>query len=39
MSESAFMWIAAFWMAAVGGAVGSFLNGVVYRLPAGLSLS
>lgn len=39
MSESAFMWIAAFWMAAVGGSVGSFLNVVIYRLPAGMSLS
>lgn len=39
MSESSFMWIAAFWMAAVGGAVGSFLNVVIYRLPAGKSLS
>ncbi len=39
MSESAFIGIASFWMAAVGGAVGSFLNVVVYRLPAGMSLS
>lgn len=28
----------ALWMAAVGGAVGSFLNVVVYRVPAGLGL-
>lgn len=27
------------WLAALGGAVGSFLNVVVYRLPAGMSLS
>lgn len=39
MNETVFMWIAAFWMAAVGGAVGSFLNVVVYRLPAGMNLS
>ena len=28
----------ALWLAALGGAVGSFLNVVVYRLPAGMSL-
>ncbi len=39
MNESAFIWIIAVWMAAVGGSVGSFLNVVVYRLPAGISLS
>lgn len=27
------------WMAALGGVIGSFLNVVVYRLPAGMSLS
>ncbi|MBN1912559.1 MAG: prepilin peptidase [Pirellulales bacterium] len=31
-------WIYALWLAAVGGCVGSFLNVVVYRVPAGLSL-
>lgn len=31
-------WLVAFWLAAVGGCVGSFLNVVVYRLPAGISL-
>ena len=39
MNESAFIWIAAIWMAAIGGAIGSFLNVVVYRLPAGMNLS
>ncbi len=39
MNESAFLWIAVLWMAAMGGSVGSFMNVVVYRLPAGLSLS
>jgi leader peptidase (prepilin peptidase) / N-methyltransferase len=32
-------WIAAVWFVFVGGAVGSFLNVVVYRLPAGMSTS
>ena len=31
-------WLFIFWLAAIGGAVGSFLNVVVYRLPIGLSL-
>ena len=39
MNESTFIWIAAIWVTAVGGSVGSFLNVVVYRLPAGMSLS
>ena len=39
MNESAFIWIATFWMAVVGGSVGSFINVVVYRLPAGINLS
>lgn len=39
MNESAFIWIVAVWMAAIGGSVGSFLNVVIYRLPAGMSLS
>ncbi len=30
--------ILAFWLFAMGGAIGSFVNVVVYRLPAGLSL-
>ena len=30
--------LAALWVFALGGAVGSFLNVVVYRLPAGMSL-
>jgi leader peptidase (prepilin peptidase)/N-methyltransferase len=30
--------ILAFWLLAMGGAIGSFVNVVVYRLPAGLSL-
>ena len=32
-------WVLAFWIFVVGGAVGSFLNVVVYRLPRGMSLS
>lgn len=39
MNETAYIWIAALWVAAVGGCVGSFLNVVIYRLPAGMSLS
>jgi len=31
-------WLAAAWLGAVGGAIGSFLNVVVYRLPAGISI-
>jgi leader peptidase (prepilin peptidase)/N-methyltransferase len=31
--------ILAFWLFALGGVIGSFLNVVIYRLPAGLSLS
>jgi len=31
-------WLAAAWLFAVGSAVGSFLNVVVYRLPAGMSI-
>ncbi|MHB8901215.1 MAG: A24 family peptidase [Thermoguttaceae bacterium] len=38
MLETAFIWIAAAWVAAVGGCIGSFLNVVVYRLPARISL-
>ena len=32
-------WIFAAWFLFLGGAVGSFLNVVVYRLPAGMSIS
>jgi leader peptidase (prepilin peptidase)/N-methyltransferase len=32
------LWLIAIWLAALGGCVGSFLNVVVYRLPAGKSL-
>ncbi len=32
------IWLMVFWLFAVGGCVGSFLNVVVYRLPLGLSL-
>ncbi len=39
MNETAYIWMAALWVAAVGGCVGSFLNVVIYRLPAGISLS
>ena len=31
-------WILLIWLAALGGCIGSFLNVVVYRLPAGKSL-
>ena len=31
-------WLAAAWLFAIGSAVGSFLNVVVYRLPAGMSI-
>ncbi len=32
------LWICSIWLAVLGGCVGSFLNVVVYRLPAGKSL-
>ncbi|MBN2217798.1 MAG: prepilin peptidase [Pirellulales bacterium] len=35
---SSVRWAIALWLAALGGCVGSFLNVVVYRLPAGKSL-
>ena len=38
MSVDTIHWIIAVWLFAVGGAVGSFLNVVIYRLPAGRSL-
>jgi leader peptidase (prepilin peptidase) / N-methyltransferase len=31
-------WLMIFWLFAVGGAIGSFMNVVVYRLPLGISL-
>jgi leader peptidase (prepilin peptidase)/N-methyltransferase len=34
----ALLWLIVLWMFAIGAAVGSFLNVVVYRLPLGLSL-
>jgi leader peptidase (prepilin peptidase)/N-methyltransferase len=37
MPESA-IWVIVLWLFAVGGAVGSFLNVVVYRLPLGISI-
>jgi leader peptidase (prepilin peptidase)/N-methyltransferase len=36
--SDAFFWSIIFWLTALGAAVGSFLNVVVYRLPLGLSL-
>lgn len=43
ISLEAFWWIGAasfgLWMFAIGGSIGSFLNVVVYRLPAGINLS
>jgi leader peptidase (prepilin peptidase)/N-methyltransferase len=38
MSPEAFGWLIAAWLFALGAAVGSFLNVVIYRLPAGKSL-
>jgi leader peptidase (prepilin peptidase)/N-methyltransferase len=38
LGPEATRWLAALWLLAVGGAVGSFLNVVVYRLPAGMSI-
>lgn len=35
----AWRWIVAAWVFAVGASVGSFLNVVIYRLPAGLSIA
>ncbi|MEX2140247.1 MAG: prepilin peptidase [Pirellulales bacterium] len=32
-------WVLAFWVFVIGGAIGSFLNVVIYRLPRGMSLS
>lgn len=32
------MWIVGIWLAFVGGAIGSFMNVVIYRMPAGLSV-
>jgi leader peptidase (prepilin peptidase)/N-methyltransferase len=32
------VWLVAIWMAALGGAIGSFINVLVYRLPAGKSI-
>jgi hypothetical protein len=37
-SLPAFPWLLAAWLFALGAAIGSFLNVVVYRVPAGLSL-
>ena len=38
LSFAAACWLIAAWLFAVGGAVGSFLNVVVYRLPRGMSI-
>ena len=39
LSPSSFPpWLLIAWIAAMGGVIGSFLNVVVYRLPAGLSI-
>ena len=38
LSAEAAHWLIAAWLFALGGAVGSFLNVVIYRLPAGISL-
>jgi leader peptidase (prepilin peptidase)/N-methyltransferase len=38
LPPEAFDWLIAVWLFAIGGAVGSFLNVVIYRLPAGMSL-
>jgi leader peptidase (prepilin peptidase)/N-methyltransferase len=36
--QAALWWILSLWAFAVGGAIGSFMNVVVYRMPAGLSI-
>jgi leader peptidase (prepilin peptidase) / N-methyltransferase len=38
MTPSILLWLFGLWVFAAGGAVGSFLNVVVYRVPLGLSL-
>jgi leader peptidase (prepilin peptidase) / N-methyltransferase len=38
LSNSALWWLMAAWLLLGGGAIGSFLNVVVYRLPLGISL-
>lgn len=38
LPPEAFDWLITVWLFSLGGAVGSFLNVVVYRLPAGMSL-
>lgn len=38
LSPDAAYWLVAVWLFAIGGAIGSFLNVVVFRLPAGISL-
>jgi leader peptidase (prepilin peptidase)/N-methyltransferase len=38
LSPDAARWLIALWLFALGGVIGSFLNVVVYRLPAGMSL-
>ncbi|MCE5267291.1 MAG: prepilin peptidase [Planctomycetaceae bacterium] len=39
LSATAASWLIILWFVAIGAAVGSFLNVVVYRLPLGISLS
>ncbi|MGA2257301.1 MAG: prepilin peptidase [Thermoguttaceae bacterium] len=39
LSSETTRWVVAAWFLFLGGAVGSFLNVVVYRLPAGMSIS
>ncbi len=38
MNASQVEWLIALWLTALGGFIGSFLNVVVYRLPAGMSV-
>jgi prepilin signal peptidase PulO-like enzyme (type II secretory pathway) len=38
MSQASLEILLAVWLFALGGAIGSFLNVVVYRLPLGISL-
>lgn len=38
LSPDAVNWLIAVWLFAIGGAIGSFLNVVIYRLPLGISL-
>ena len=38
MDEASWVWVISIWLLCVGGAIGSFMNVVIYRLPAGISI-